>query len=685
VHGIASIARSHSIHSCNKVSERIIVRLEELSRCSVPVVWRTGLQEGYRAPSHTKNAIGIYAREDGENTLLRRRVSCGRACLLSLLIVLVVLSSLAVPVHAASVDLTVDSVWLEKASNPGQAVASVAPSDQFNIVASVKNIGDAPASGYIIDVYYDSDFGRGGPDNIAPGEVQIWYVGPLTAQDGTHTAKWIVDPDNQIAELDENNNQRDYVSTVGSQTTTTTTTTSNSTSSSTFSSTTNSTSTPTSSSTQSTSTSTSSTAQSTSTSTSSTESTGSTTTITTTSTFTSTSQTAPATGPTLGPALRMTTNKYASQSPSLAASDSYVYVAWSDNVPVAKSGGQPEVWLRVSSNSGASFGSAIRISTNTGASVSPSVAASGSYVYVAWSDNTPVSGSGSDYEVWVCMSSNNGGRFGSAIRISANTGWSGQPSVAATGNYVYVAWSDNTPVTGSGGMREVWMRASSNNGRSFGPAIRITTNTGTSENPSVAAVGSYVYVAWDDDTSVTGSGGKDEIWMRVSSNNGASFGSAIRITTNTGSSINPSVAAVGSNVYVAWQDDTPVAGSGDKPGIWLRTSLNSGGSFGGATCISTDTGRSSNPSAGVSGSYVYVAWEDDSLVTGSGGQPEVWLRVSSNSGASFGSAIRISTNTGASVSPSVAASGSYVYVAWSDNTPVSGSGSQPEIWIRVGK
>ena len=689
MHGIASIARSHSIH---KVSERIIVRLEELSRYSVSAVWRTGLQEGYRTPSHTKDAI--YARKDGENTLLRGHANCGRPCLLSLLIVLVVLSSLAVPVHGASVDLTVDSVWLENASNPGQAVASVAPGDQFNIVASVKNIGDAPASGYYIDVYYDSDYGRGGPDNIAPGEVQIWYVGPLTAQDGTHTTKWIVDPDNQIAELDENNNQREYVFTVGSQTVTTTTT------SSSTSSTTELTSTSTSSTAESTSALTSSTTQSTSTSTSSTESIVSTTTTTTTSSS-STSQIAPATltlapvsgpagtvisvsgsnyqgttciltpvppglftsqtcsivagvltgsftvdsgapaglysvsvqtnagqsdsatssftvipsytvtfytdpssatvtvdgasrtdgttgtylsgarvhvianllsgysflnwetsgvsvdstssqdtyvtvsgngwlkahfmairlpGPTLRPALRMSTNTYASQFPVLAASDSYLYVAWSDSSPVAKSGGQPEVWLRVSSNSGASFGSAIRISTNTGASVSPSVAASGSYVYVAWSDNTPVSGSGSDYEVWMCTRSNNGGRFGSAIRISVNTGWSGQPSVAASGNYVYVAWSDSTPVTASGGMREVWMRVSSNNGRSFGPAIRITKNSGESLAPSVAAAGSYVYVAWQDDTPVTGSGSAPEIWMRVSSNYGASLGPAVRIS-----------------------------------------------------------------------------------------------------------------------------------------------------------
>ena len=119
---------------------------------------------------------------------------------LALLLVLVIsfTGSLPSTVHAGSSDLTVDSIWLEESSSPGQAVTAVAPGDQFLIVASIKNVGDATASGYSLDVYYDSDYGRGGPDNIAPGEVQTWYVGPLTAQTGTHTTKWVVDPDNQI-------------------------------------------------------------------------------------------------------------------------------------------------------------------------------------------------------------------------------------------------------------------------------------------------------------------------------------------------------------------------------------------------------------------------------------------------------------------------------------------------------
>lgn len=151
-----------------------------------------------------------------------------RTLLLLAILTFLLVPTLASPVHqvhaASSPDLTVDSIWLEESASPGQAVAQVATGDQFLIVASIKNLGTATASGYYLDVYYDSDYGRGGPDTIAPGETQVWYIGPLTAQAGTHTTKWVGDPDNQIAELDESNNQKEYTFTIGAQTTTTTST-----------------------------------------------------------------------------------------------------------------------------------------------------------------------------------------------------------------------------------------------------------------------------------------------------------------------------------------------------------------------------------------------------------------------------------------------------------------------------
>jgi hypothetical protein len=390
-------------------------------------------------------------------------------------------------------------------------------------------------------------------------------------------------------------------------------------------------------------------------------------------------------GASFGSAIRISWNTYDSVSPSVAASGSYVYVAWEDYTPVAGSGTQPEIWLRISSNSGVSFGSAIRMSTNIGSSANPSIAASGSYVYIAWQDSTPVPGSGDNRpEIWMRVSSNYGASLGSAIRMSTNAGNSYNPSVAADGSHVYVAWQDDTPVTGSGTGYEVWLRASSNNGATFNSPIRISTNTYDSVSPSVAASGSYVYVAWEDYTPVAGSGGEPEIWMRVSANSGTSFGSPVRLSSNAYMSLYPSVAASGNYVYVVWQDHTPVVGSGGAPEVWMRVSSNNGAVFGSAVRMSTNTGYSDYPHVAASGSNVYVTWQDNTPVTGSGGDFEVWLRASSNNGATFGSAIRITTNTGSSVYPTVAASGSVAYVAWEDSTPVSGSGTAPEIWLRVG-
>jgi hypothetical protein len=143
---------------------------------------------------------------------------------------LITLSTLSFPVYAGSSDLTVDSIWLERASAPNVPVAGtdLSPNESFNMVASIKNLGQEIASGYYVDVYYDSDYGRGGPDNIGPSEVQEWYVGPFTATADMHVTQWVVDPDNQIAELDEQNNVKQYIFTVGSslpQTNATSTTT----------------------------------------------------------------------------------------------------------------------------------------------------------------------------------------------------------------------------------------------------------------------------------------------------------------------------------------------------------------------------------------------------------------------------------------------------------------------------
>jgi hypothetical protein len=108
-------------------------------------------------------------------------------------------------------DLTVEDVWIEKESQPGQPVkGGLQPGEPFYLWARVKNIGDATAVGFELYGSYDS-YGRVWLiGSMAPGEASSWYRGPFTAESGTHTVKWEIDSGNKIEELDETNNAKEY-------------------------------------------------------------------------------------------------------------------------------------------------------------------------------------------------------------------------------------------------------------------------------------------------------------------------------------------------------------------------------------------------------------------------------------------------------------------------------------------
>ena len=291
-----------------------------------------------------------------------------------------------------------------------------------------------------------------------------------------------------------------------------------------------------------------------------------------------------------------------------------------------------------------SFGTPINLSNNTGISFNPQIAASGNNVYVTWHDNST-----GNFDIFFRASNNNSTSFGTQINLSNNTGFSLNPQIAASGNNVYVTWHDDTP-----GNIDIFFRASNNNGTSFGTPINLSNNTGSSLEPLIAASGNNVYVTWHDDTP-----GNIDIFFRASNNNGTSFGIQINLSNNTGSSLEPLIAASGNNVYVTWHDDTP--GNID---IFFRASNNNGTSFGTPINLSNNTGISFNPQIAASGNNVYVTWVDDTP-----GNFDIFFRASNNNGTSFGTQINLSINTGSSFNPQIAASGNNVYVTWQDNTP----------------
>src|SRR5712691_5109240 len=93
-------------------------------------------------------------------------------------------------------------------------------------------------------------------------------------------------------------------------------------------------------------------------------------------------------------------------------------------------------------------------------------------------------------------------------------------SIATSNNNVYVTWWDNRT-----GNWEVLFTKSSDNGKSFSDTINISNSSDArSLGARMAAQGNNVYITWWDTDKSTG---VKNVFFRASNDNGNTFGSAI--------------------------------------------------------------------------------------------------------------------------------------------------------------
>src|SRR5215213_1560513 len=276
-----------------------------------------------------------------------------------------------------------------------------------------------------------------------------------------------------------------------------------------------------------------------------------------------------------------------SVSPVLAASGNNVYVVWiEDTAP-----GVRDILYRRSTDGGASFGGIVNLTENTASDAEETaIAASGNNVYVLWS-NFPNVG---NVDILYKKSTNGGANFGDTKNLSNNTtGDSREPAVAASGNNVYVVWRGRESIPGN---QEIMYRRSTNGGANFGGIVNLSNNTGFSQHPTVAVSGNNVYVVWQDDSLVPGT---FDILYKKSTNGGASFGDTKNLSNSAGNSGRPTVAVSGNNVYVVWHDNTTQGGVAQFD-ILYRRSTNGGANFGGIVNLSNTAQASTTPSIAAS-------------------------------------------------------------------------------------
>jgi ethanolamine utilization microcompartment shell protein EutL len=237
--------------------------------------------------------------------------------------------------------------------------------------------------------------------------------------------------------------------------------------------------------------------------------------------------------------------------------------------------------------------------------------------------------------------------FDPSIILSSNA-YFGKTAVAAAGYNVYVVWRERIPEGPANGA--IWYRRSIDGGANFGDTVNLrTATTGDSSEPSIAASGNNVYVVWDDNITATQ---EIDILYRRSIDGGANFGDTVNLTENTASAAQETaIAASGNNVYVVWQDDSLVPGNVE---ILYRRSTNGGANFGGTVNLSNSVGSSFRSAITASGNNVYVVWND--TIQAGGIQSDILYRRSTNGGANFGGTVNLSKPARASARPSIAAS-----------------------------
>jgi hypothetical protein len=291
------------------------------------------------------------------------------------------------------------------------------------------------------------------------------------------------------------------------------------------------------------------------------------------------------------------------------------------------------------------------LSANPGNSTDAQIAVQQNNVYVVWSDATTGNG-----DIYFKRSVDNGTSFGATENLSINsTALSSSPQISAVGSNVYLAWTE--PMKGN---NEVLFRYSNDSGVSFRGKREISNTLSVNGDyalfPSLSAIGSNVYVVWQDKVS-----GNYEILLRESNDGGSKFSGIKNLSrNNTGDSISPRIVSSGNNVYVVWTDYEP-----GKNEIFLRASNDNAATFGGIKNVSWSEGDSYDPKMAVAGnSSVYVLWEDSSFRDFTF---DLIFRASNNAADTFQNKVNIGRYVGEIADHGqIAGTGNNIFVIWSE-------------------
>ncbi|MEO8514352.1 MAG: hypothetical protein ABI543_12375, partial [Ignavibacteria bacterium] len=270
------------------------------------------------------------------------------------------------------------------------------------------------------------------------------------------------------------------------------------------------------------------------------------------------------------------------------------------------------------------------------------IAARGNYLHVVWTDTRHP-----DNEIYYKRSTNNGVTWEPDYRFTTQTGQSINPQISVFNSNVHVVWQDDRD-----GNTEIYYNRSNDDGVTFGNSTRLTNDAASSTYPSISVTGILlVYVSWSDSRD-----GNNEIYFKRSSDGGVNWEPVIRLSNAADVSTNPDIFSSGTNVYVSWADNRYGASE-----IFFKRSTDFGINWGPETRLTNDPAFSSNPAVTAVNQLVNVFWQDTR-----NGQQEIYYKRSTDAGISWSTDTRMTTTQGSTnVSSAISGtSGQFLHIAW---------------------